>query len=119
MTGQDFKSASQLLVEEHLREGKAFMPLGDGTGEVLVNVSPTLYKRKGKRLFPKADVRKFLWEHRDGRRPHDTRRTVLWSIFDSKLNTSFMGLGVLTARGVGEKMALRNSEVFMVLEMAA
>lgn len=119
MTGQDFKTASQLLVQVHNKEGKAFMPLGNGEGEIMINISPTPHRRKGKRLFPKADVRKFLWEQRDCRRLRDLRRTVLWSIYDPETNETQLGLAVLTSRGVGKRIGRHENKIYQMLEVAA
>jgi hypothetical protein len=109
----DVKHLSHEVVASHNRRGFALVKLtptdNDSVG-VLLNVTKEPLVVEGKELKAKADVRRFLWEHRNSAKVRRKDRTWIWTRYLEDKGVSVMGFAAMTKREVAEKLAALNPD---------
>lgn len=108
---ENVKELSHMVVEQHNKKGFSLVKLTADpwpAGHVLVNVTSRPLVVSGKDLKAKADVRRWLWDERDGAAMRRKDRTWLWSrVVEGR---SVVGFAAAVTRKVAERMAERNQE---------
>jgi hypothetical protein len=77
---------------------------------VLLNVTKEPLVVEGKELKAKADVRRFLWEHRNSAKVRRKDRTWIWTRYLEDQGVSVVGFAAMTKREVAEKLAALNPD---------
>ena len=110
---EDVKQLSHSIVESHNARGFALVKLSTGNPKVqgvLLNVSKMPLVIDGAQLKAKADVRRFLWDHRNGATVRRKDRTWVWSRYLRDENKSVLGFATLTTKDVAERLRQINPE---------
>jgi hypothetical protein len=109
----DVKQISHEVVESHNRRGYSLVKLTPTETQsvgVLVNVTKEPLVVEGPELKAKADVRKFLWENRNGAKLRRKDRTWIWTRFLKDQGVSVVGLATMTKKEVAEKLSAKDPE---------
>lgn len=109
----DVKQLSHSIVESHNARGFSLVKLSAEDPKVqgvLLNVSKDPLVIDGAQLKAKADVRRFLWDNRNGATVRRKDRTWIWTRYLKEENKSVMGFATLTSKDVAERLRKINPE---------
>jgi hypothetical protein len=112
------KEISHLVADTHNGKGRCIVALDmmggpkgvDASHLVSLSGDDGVRVRKGKRIYPKADVRSFMFERR-GSRALRRRGAVIWTNYVGEEDASVIGFGALVGDRVAERARRKGLEV--------